>query len=227
MVRPLFASLLLLAPLTLLAGGCAWIDDTSDDNYLYKSTPHLPVTVTLVDTRTDEEVWSQDVPVGSALKLAFRRNGTHDDPYGVSVMTWRWTGKAEQAGERSGRLTVPTRDVRRIDLHYRDPVERYVPVPPSQPSPEVELVSDEAREPDAPANVDEDPPADSEPETPEPETPEQSEQPAEEAPAEEPAPDESSEEDAETTDEDADSSDDEATSDDELDLPPPPPAPGF
>lgn len=202
MGRTRFSSFMFIVPLAATLGGCAWIDDTSDDNYLYKSTPHLPVTVTLVDTRTDEEVWSQDVPVGSNLKLAFKHNGSADDPYGDSEMVWQWKGRARQAGETSGRVPVPTRDVRRIDVNYRDPVERYVPVP----EPIFEPVLAPIDEP-------------TEPETaPEPTQTETAPPSGENTESEPTDPDDGASE-------GPDAAEDDGGDDEVLDLPPPPPAP--
>lgn len=111
---------------SLSLGGCGlpFVDDRGDDNFRYDSTPFLPATVTLVDTRTEEEVWTFDVPVGNCVILHFSGNGSADDPYGDAEMEWVVKGTARYDGEARGSLQVPTRGARRIDVTYRDSVER-------------------------------------------------------------------------------------------------------
>ncbi|MAX25552.1 MAG: hypothetical protein CMJ19_13710 [Phycisphaeraceae bacterium] len=51
--------------------GC-W-EDVSIDRHTFRSTPHLPATVVLMDTTTHEEFWKMDVPVCMRLRLDFSR----------------------------------------------------------------------------------------------------------------------------------------------------------
>lgn len=48
------------------------------DKYEYVSTPHLPTTVSLMNTANDEVFWKMDIPVGHKLKLDFDRPGDID-----------------------------------------------------------------------------------------------------------------------------------------------------
>lgn len=55
----------------MLLTGC-W-EDVSIDRHTFRSTPHLPATVVLMDTTTHEEFWKMDVPVCMRLRLDFSR----------------------------------------------------------------------------------------------------------------------------------------------------------
>lgn len=202
-----------LALFSLSATGCAWIDDTSDDNYHYKSSPHMPLTITLVDTRTDEEIWSRDIPVGTGLKMSFSQNGKSDDPYGHSNMKWKVTGIADTEGERYGRLIVPTRAVRRIDVDVRESVELYQPVatPARSPEPMPETAPEPVPEPEmAPEPM--------------PEPPAEETMPVEPEEVAQPAPTEPEPTEPELTEAEID---DTPEAEDDLELPPPPPPPAF
>lgn len=105
---------------TLAASGCyreggnLW----SNDTHVYVSTSWQPKTISLVDTRTEEIVWSIDVPVGQQLVVSFEKGDGKGDvtpdamEYGVM-----------DAGELSGGLTdavdVPGRGDRRLDMTLR------------------------------------------------------------------------------------------------------------
>lgn len=62
------ATVLGLAALLLTA--CA-----SQDKHVFESTDHLPATVTVVDTTTDQTLWSRDVPPQHKLVMDFDRDG--------------------------------------------------------------------------------------------------------------------------------------------------------
>ncbi len=51
-------------------GGCQ-----EGEKYVYKSTPHVPETVTLINTTTGEQVWSYDIPAGQELTVRFKEPG--------------------------------------------------------------------------------------------------------------------------------------------------------
>lgn len=55
----------------MLLTGC-W-EDVSIDRHTFRSTPHLPATVVLMDTTNGEEFWKMDVPVCMRLQLDFSR----------------------------------------------------------------------------------------------------------------------------------------------------------
>jgi len=70
--------------------GC-W-EDVSIDRHTFRSTPHLPATVVLMDTTTGEEFWKMDVPVCMRLRLDFSREpeteGLKYNRNPASEMTW-------------------------------------------------------------------------------------------------------------------------------------------
>ncbi len=60
----------------------------SNDQHVYVSRPWQPWTVTLRDTRTAQEFWSMDVPVGKKLVLVFAENTGTSDKYTPDTMKW-------------------------------------------------------------------------------------------------------------------------------------------
>ncbi len=80
----------------------------STKSYTYESTEYSPKSVTLIDTRTSQAIWTYDVPVGR--KLVFKiYPGAEDGNYLYpDLMKW---------------------DVWEIDRHYGDPMQRFL-VPP-------------------------------------------------------------------------------------------------
>ena len=59
-----------------LAGGCtSWWPAggpmSSEDRYIYTSTEWMPWTVNVVDTVSNQVVWSKEVPVGAKLVMRF------------------------------------------------------------------------------------------------------------------------------------------------------------
>ncbi|HAI14443.1 MAG TPA: hypothetical protein DCM28_22250 [Phycisphaerales bacterium] len=70
--------------------GC-W-EDVSIDRHTFRSTPHLPATVVLMDTTNHEEFWKMDVPVCMRLRLDFSREpeveGAVYNRNPASELTW-------------------------------------------------------------------------------------------------------------------------------------------
>lgn len=114
---------LLVASLSLLAGCAGYYapggDGRSRDTFTYVSTSHMPQTITLVDTRTGESLWTTDVPVGQQLVVRFR-NLKEGEAEGTDEMRWALM----PAGTRNGRLTnsvqVPSAPYRRLDGTLRE-----------------------------------------------------------------------------------------------------------
>lgn len=68
MMRPI----VLLAAVTLFTGGCTHFPyGMSLDKHNFVSTPHMPLTLTLVDTYSGDTVWSLDVPVNKMAVVNF------------------------------------------------------------------------------------------------------------------------------------------------------------
>ena len=88
----------------------------SDDRFTYESTAYSPKTITVIDIRTDETVWSYEVPVGSELRVNFSRDRIL---YGDNKPTATMTYVEYPSGER-GEIDVPAQADRRIDMDLRD-----------------------------------------------------------------------------------------------------------
>ena len=79
LARP-FAAATILASLALSAG-CYYEGGPlrSIDRVTYVSTSWSPKTVTLIDTRTGESMWSVDIPVGQQLVIDFNAETRGDN----------------------------------------------------------------------------------------------------------------------------------------------------
>jgi hypothetical protein len=98
------------------------------DQHTYASTAFEPKTVRLVDTRTAEEMWSVDVPVGYKVVVKFYNDvseGTADFP---DIMRWEVV-KADRWGALlDNQMPVPDVDARRLEWEIRSGPE----YPPSE-----------------------------------------------------------------------------------------------
>lgn len=87
-LRPIkFLPALLLLP---ILGGCYTEGGPgfNIDQHVYVSRPWQPWTVTLRDTRTGQEFWAMDVPVGKKLIMSFSENTGTNDKYTPDTMKW-------------------------------------------------------------------------------------------------------------------------------------------
>ncbi len=109
-------------------GGAIW----SDDRYVYVSRTWEPKTITLIDTRTGESLWSVDVPVGQQLIVSFSR-GTGPNEYKPDEIVWGMApeGRNSSVG-RNNRMPCPGRESRRLDMALRPAPELHgTPMPGS------------------------------------------------------------------------------------------------
>jgi len=113
------------AAITLALTGCYLPGGNgfSTDTHTYESTSWQPYTITLKDTRTGQDFWSIDVPVGKQLVVRFRP-GDDKDQNGPTpdVMEWGILDRGEMFGDLANSIPVPGRYDRRLD-----PVIRAVP----------------------------------------------------------------------------------------------------
>jgi len=91
----------------------------SIDQHVYVSYPHVPKTVSLVDTRTGETIWTVDVPVGQQLVVRFKNDVYEDDPNRPSVMKWELMDAGERHQKLTNSLRVPHWTSRRLDWTTR------------------------------------------------------------------------------------------------------------
>lgn len=111
------------------AGGCAgtYLRESgagrSLDQYTYISRPHEPKTISLVDTRTDEVIWTVDIPVGSQLSMRFIPNHDKDNAFTPDLLRWEIWDERRFAGRMTNSMPVPSHDSRRLDLTIREQPE--------------------------------------------------------------------------------------------------------
>ena len=107
-------AMLPMLPTLLTLGGC-WYSESgpgySGDVHTYVSTAWRPWTVTLVDTRTGEAVWSTDIPVDQQLVVRFRKGAGPSEEL-PDLMDWGLMKAGTYYGHRKNRLPVPGRDAR-------------------------------------------------------------------------------------------------------------------
>ena len=95
-------------------GGCS-----DGEKYVYKSTPHLPETVTLINTATGEQVWSYDIPAGQQLTVRFTSRPSRADELGYDEMTWTVGASEDTTPVAKNKMKVPPADSRRMDMTIR------------------------------------------------------------------------------------------------------------
>jgi hypothetical protein len=120
------ASASLLATLALAGlGGCAnsmWYPGgplRSIDQYTYESTSHYPQTVSLIDTRTDQVIWTVDVPVDQQLVMRFEKGDGDDNRITPDKMVWDVWPRGQRSGEPQYSMNVPDATARRVDVLMR------------------------------------------------------------------------------------------------------------
>ncbi len=85
----------------------------------YYSTEYRPTTVSLVDTRTEEVIFSMEIPVGKQLALEFMQGEGPDEVALPDVMRYQVADIGRTSGKLSDALPVPNAVTRRIDVDYR------------------------------------------------------------------------------------------------------------
>lgn len=101
------------------AGG----NQASTDSYTYVSRSHAPQTVSLVDTRTNEVIWSRDVPVDKQLSIKFYEDHNSENPSRPDVMRYAIQSTGERWARLTDSITVPPSASRRLDVELRDSPE--------------------------------------------------------------------------------------------------------
>lgn len=91
----------------------------SNDTFTFVSNEYYPVTVTLVDVRTNEPIWTADVPVSKQLTFRFHEAQYPDNPANPDAMRWQFFDRPTRAGELHSVMAVPDRFSRRMDVSIR------------------------------------------------------------------------------------------------------------
>ncbi len=107
-----------LGLMSALLTGC----NVSRDAHVYESTPSMPMTVTIVDWTTGEELWALDVPVDRKLKIRFYDDRTARGASGnrQAMMRWEVMSPDKDSGDLNNEVAVPLAHSRRIDVSIRD-----------------------------------------------------------------------------------------------------------
>lgn len=114
--------------LTILLGGAGVLSGCyteggpgySADQHVYVSRPWQPYTITLRDTRTGQEFWSRDVPVGKKLIVTFVENQGTNDKYTPDLMKWALVDEERETGvSLSSSIPVPPSNARRLETALR------------------------------------------------------------------------------------------------------------
>lgn len=143
------STILLIAILSTLVVGC------SQDRFTYKSTELLPVSLSVVDTRSDEVIWSRDIPVRHKMVVDFDGAvdilGVYTDKRPAKKMTWKLldidTDQKIETGIVDLDSTIPM-----LKVDYRQapefagdllqprpaPAEPLIALPPAQTQPQVQ-----------------------------------------------------------------------------------------
>lgn len=80
----------------------------STDTHTYASSSWYPYTITVQDTRTRENFWSIDVPVGQQLVLHIRKGDGIPDSSTPDLMEWEIMDSGELFGQLSNSVAIPT-----------------------------------------------------------------------------------------------------------------------
>lgn len=132
----------------LTAGGC-WSPGgrlASFDQYLFESTSLDPTTITIVDSRTGQAVWSYDVPVDKALAINFIddvRTDTNEYPDNMEWGVWPRLSTGNLYTRQpldQPVVNVPSAAYRRIDKKQRPAPELPSDMTPGLPTAPPELV---------------------------------------------------------------------------------------
>lgn len=107
----------------------------SADRFVYQSNEWQPWTVSLVDTRTGESLWSVDVPVGQQLVVGFRE-GSGPNEFKPDMMYWGLTEYGRGVSRTQNQIPAPGPLSRRLE-----PVLRPTPELPGTPLPGSALAS--------------------------------------------------------------------------------------
>ena len=138
-----------ILPLALLAG-CYAPDGGfmpgSGRGRCYQSTSMKPLTISVVDTRTEEPFFVMELPPGKQLTFNFLDGGGDDPVYTPDRMVYAVWDNGQTNGTLDNQLTCPPASCRRIDVEIRKG-----PVWP-EPDPAVRLRTDQAADRPAPLN---------------------------------------------------------------------------
>ncbi len=91
----------------------------SDDAFTFQSTEQVPQSVTLVDTRTGQTLWTYEVPVGRQVTVRFERDINPDNTLTPDEMYWEEMEIGTHHGYLDNSMLVPSKSGRRLDVAVR------------------------------------------------------------------------------------------------------------
>ena len=125
---PLFKSAVLLcAAASLLSLGGCWAagltqggDHVSNDKFVYISDSNSPKTISLIDTRTSQPVWTGDIPVGQQMVVKVRqgRLAAQGDSM-PDTMLWGLTRAHGYTAHNLNSIPCPPAGARRLEMSLR------------------------------------------------------------------------------------------------------------
>lgn len=149
-LRTLTIAALLSSPIALIGCNTEGGRGYSSDSYTYVSRTWSPKTVTLLDSRTGETLWSVDLPVGKQMTVGFRK-GTGPNEYKPDMMYWGMTEPGRVGRVQKNWIPVPPHHGRRLELTLRDaPEAPGITLPGTPFDPSVDNLASRAESPDAP-----------------------------------------------------------------------------
>ncbi|KAA0217282.1 MAG: hypothetical protein DYG94_01390 [Leptolyngbya sp. PLA3] len=95
------------------------------DRFTYESTVYEPKTLTLIDTRTSEVLWTMEVPVGQRVTVEFYENKSKGYADYPDVMRWEVQKADALDSVLRSQISVPDRWSRRLDMTLREVPEFY------------------------------------------------------------------------------------------------------
>jgi hypothetical protein len=107
-------------------GGC-WAgglseggDHISNDKFVYVSDSYSPKTITLIDTRTKQPVWTGDIPVGQQMVVKFRqgRLAAQGDSM-PDTLLWGLTRAGGYSASNLNSVPCPPAAARRLEMSVR------------------------------------------------------------------------------------------------------------
>jgi len=97
----------------------------------YESTEIMPKTVQIRDLRSDEIVFTMEVPAGKQLTFQFSEGDGDDPVYTPDLMRYEVFDIGTRTGSLSSAMSVPPYWARRIDVYFRQGPE-YTAASPEQ-----------------------------------------------------------------------------------------------
>src|SRR5690606_14670581 len=99
------------------------IFSNSGGSMTYISTESRQMSISVVDLRTDEEVFVMAVPPGKQLTMNFRTGGGDDPVLRPDLLRWELFDAGTRTGRLHNGLTVPNAASRRIDVFVNQNIE--------------------------------------------------------------------------------------------------------